>query len=428
MRWKGTTAALLLILGCDDPSLSEHPSTGGSGTLGFGPRTGAPFTGPSTPATDEVLQAHMGLPGLKAWHVVTNPKALPPGVDVRNRLVGMVTGKGHYMLEFDAAEVGRAFHNLYGGDAAPPGARHLRGWSDGTDNRVRNSWNGTPIVPEAGQVVSNLGMACSGQLIGHRIVRTAAHCIVQHTTSGAAYSSQMTFLYRMDAGTFLTGPVQMTYYYGGAYVPNGCANQVGGDYWAGYRANFDACTWADWGQIILNPTWDSSTGSQWFGYQGLVAGDLDNRVLNMVGYPSCGPAERPIQGSGCVAMGQYVDTSSACRIKAWTSGTWKFRSNCDVWRSRVRPHESLPARSRSVSGLHHVRTVRSQSDCTELLHWPRHVAVRLPELASQPVPLTPESCERHRRRSLPTGPAAVSWMRRTSCARGASSDLQSARR
>jgi len=228
------------------------------------------------------------------------------------------------MLEFDSAATAVAFKGMV---SAGAGSRTPRGWSDGSDQRARVT--GASLVPEAGRLTSDLGLGCSGQLIGHRIIRTAAHCIVGHTTSGATFSNTMTFQYRDNAGTSLISPTQITYYYGGNYPAN-CTTSTPSDYWNQYRNNFDACTWADWGEIILASNWDSSTGSQWFGYQGLGSGDLNNRVMQMVGYPACGLAESPIGGVGCVNQAQYLDSSSTCRIKVFTNGTSKFLSNCDA--------------------------------------------------------------------------------------------------
>lgn len=282
---------------------------------------------------DPELQALLKSIGTAHWEPV--PDGTSPG-EVLERMaetrqnpeafnyVGMVTKQGHYLVQVDTG----ALHGALGGATeADAGGAEVRGWSGGFDSRVRLT--GTNVKEELGMVSSAAG-SCSGALIGERIVRTAAHCVVSHTTGGGTVAGSATFDYRRDATSIPATATTSSFFYGGAYIPGNCAKSTSGDYWNGYRNNFNGCTWADWAYLILADNWWTAAGQVfWFGYRMLGSGDI-NLELQAGGYPGCGPAERPINGSGCVNQAYYRDTSAPCKVYTWTNGTSKWRSGCDI--------------------------------------------------------------------------------------------------
>lgn len=252
----------------------------------------------------------------------------PEGTAARG-FVGMVTAGGHYMLRVDDDAMFEAFAGV---TTAEPGDTDIEaqettvvpyGWSDGVDNRVRLT--GTGIPNKVGLVAGN--GQCSGALIGSRIVRTAAHCLVNRSAAGGSLVGSARFDYRRDGATVPASATTSTIFYGGGYLANSCGVSSTTDTWSGYRANFNACSWQDWAFLILpNNWWGTTAGVSWFGYQGLVSSDL-NMELQAGGYPACGLAESP---ASCVNQGYYRDTSAGCKVAAFTAGTSKWRVGCDI--------------------------------------------------------------------------------------------------
>jgi hypothetical protein len=199
----------------------------------------------------------------------------------------------------------------------------FRGWSNGFDSRVRLTGNSIP--DKVGRVASMVGQ-CTGALIGRRIVRTAAHCVIQHNWMGGTVAGTVTFDYRRDAASVPVSVNTSSFYYGGNYIPTGCGIAMGTDNAWGYRNNFGACTWADWAMLILPTDWNDGTWHSWYGYKGLVGGDL-GMELQSGGYPGCGKPESP---ANCVSQAYYRDNSAPCEVSAWTSGTSKWRVGCDT--------------------------------------------------------------------------------------------------
>ena len=311
------------LVACGSPDSSQP----GSGGYLPDPSSGPEAKGGAT--DDEALNRSMELPGFKSW-TPYNTAVAPPATDSTGTFIGLSTPKGVYMLEFDADVMDEATRDMFGIDGAPAGSREVRGWSNGTDNRQR--LQGANLVPEIGQVINQFGGGCSGTLIGINLVRTAAHCVVLHTTGGGTVggANQQTFNYRRDAGSIFAQTNTQTFYFGGNYTPQNCARSTAADYWNGYRNNFGNCTWADWAILVLPSGWWNAAGSvQWMGYRQLVNGNLGLR-LRATGYPGCGTIpDRPIQAVGCVNNAEYEDRSTTCTVKSWTASPSKFKSDCD---------------------------------------------------------------------------------------------------
>ena len=280
-------------------------------------------------------------PGVEQWEPVIGENGFQRAVTQLARFsenpdddgfsyVGMVSPSGHYLLRIndDAMMLIRDRDQMVAlpGPIAPEeldAQQDTRGLSNGVDSRQRLT--GTSIPARLGMVRSSAGN-CSGALIGRRLVRTAAHCLVSNTTGGGAVSSWAAFDFRRDAGNIPVSTTTSSFFYGGNYIPSGCATRTSSDKWSGYRNNFNACTWADWAILILGSSWNGNVWHSWFGYQGLVSSNL-NLELQSGGYPGCGQPHSP---ANCVSGAYYRDQSSPCKVATWTSGTSKWRTGCDI--------------------------------------------------------------------------------------------------
>ncbi|MFZ5892087.1 MAG: trypsin-like serine peptidase [Myxococcota bacterium] len=292
-------------------------------------------------STDEQLKIAMSMTGAKRFTVIPEsgyPKELTDRIansstEDAAKFVGLVTGKGHYMLEVDSLALVEKFRHL--GGKAEAGSTDPRGWSNAVDNRARIT--GAANIPIQQGKVSGSG-GCSGALIGRRIMRTAAHCVISNNTSGGTPVGSVSYWTRRDEGAFYASDTTSAFFYGGNYIPTGCATQIGSNAWAGYSNNLDACLWADWSLVILTDNWYSEGGAgiSWWGYRMLGTADL-GLDLTSYGYPGCDDsstsensiAEDP---AGCFGHSNafYRDQSTRCEVGAWLSGTARWRVGCDV--------------------------------------------------------------------------------------------------
>lgn len=227
-----------------------------------------------------------------------------------------------FAVEFDLEEL----HRLSGEDTtAPSGEAEVRGLSNASDQR--NDQTGANVWAGQGLVAGALG--CSGTLIAERVVRTAAHCVVQHNTSGGTGNiGSVVFRFRRDGSTAQLNVNAESWAWDDQYIPKGCATSTSSDYWDGYGDD-PACYRAhDWAYVILPDNWWSSLGSMWWwGYRMLSSGDL-NLEVKAGGYPGCTASHAP---SDCTVYGTfYTDTSSKCKVAQFVNGTLAWKHGCDT--------------------------------------------------------------------------------------------------
>lgn len=211
-----------------------------------------------------------------------------------------VAGDDHAdLLEFDPDELRRlaeAARDLRlaeessaiypGGDesapaASPPVSPAVRpqGLSNGVENRLDLSASNDGAYNRQGRLWGDGG--CTAQLIGRRIVATAAHCVIRY--SDGAYV----------AGTFAADQVGNTtpfgvqtlqqVWYGGKYNQY-CTNPAPG-YWSD-------CVREDWAFVVLQDNFPSGHPG-YFGYEAPTEQGFRDATKVHAGYPGCGYPHSP---------------------------------------------------------------------------------------------------------------------------------------
>lgn len=344
---------LMIASSCDsgivtDDHPNQPPARDPGSTVGevvlelYEPR--APSTNIVSDGTDdEQLQRAMKMAGALRYRVIrtaADARRPPPGDNTE--FVGVATSKGNYQLEIDKVVLAARFPNV---TRAEPGRADARGWSNAVDNRVKIS--GSSIQVEQGRITATGN--CSGSAFGRRLVRTAAHCVINPDVNGGTTVAYVTYQARQDLSTIHATDVTSFYYYGGNWFNQGCSTSAGGNPWAGYSSNLSNCLLEDWAILVLATDWYSQAGeagwASWYGYIGINSGD-EGDDLTSWGYPVCDDswqwngsawvvAENSIieDPSTCISDGtwaSYLDSSGRCEVGSFLTTPVTFTTGCDV--------------------------------------------------------------------------------------------------
>lgn len=249
--------------------------------------------------------------------------------------ISLITdGVVHQML-LDKGDLVQRFGTIFSGtqEFSKPAVDAMllksRGWSQGDDRRFRITGS---QAPEAGRLLVQIPLDdgttrfnyCTATLIGRRILRTAAHCLMFQNPNAktVAYYSNIRFNFEQDGNPAAAAVDTTSAEFGGNFVPNSCYKGVN-------SSNLGVCLPADWGLVILpSNAWDSLGYTPGvMGYRTLTQSDL-NKTGTSVGYPQCGLSNSP---SGCVDGYKYATTDTfECKIFSFTNGTLNFRTGCDI--------------------------------------------------------------------------------------------------
>ena len=310
----------------------------------------APLTGASN---DPQLVAALKLVGANRYVAVGTrdtvllAKDLERGMRTGQAVIGLVTTQGHYLLVAESEKLGAASPPPEGalpGTDAAPADRKLLGWSNAADSRSIRTGASVPIQQG---LIQTAGGACSGAAIGRRLVRTAAHCVIQSSAAGGSPIGTVNYFQAVSGNVARAIDATSSFFYGGQYISKGCGTTVGMDPWAGFRANRDSCILDDWAILILSTDWYSEAGgTSWYGFIAPLASGNLNNVLISGGYPICDDflnangtnndnmlLEDPANcRTNPNAYWQTMNTvDSNCKIGAWIASDFStFRSGCDV--------------------------------------------------------------------------------------------------
>lgn len=155
-----------------------------------------------------------------------------------------------------------------------------RAWSNGIDSRVVKPINATYPVNHRvlGRLAELNGGGCTGQMVGRRLVLTAAHCVVPASGTNVTHTVRV----RRSGNQQPYGAVQTsTYWWSHHWTANDCHT----------NRRFDPCSQHDWALLLLpDDAWDDSPNGTpgWFGYAVPSQSHIrDNAVSNNDGYPAC---------------------------------------------------------------------------------------------------------------------------------------------
>lgn len=299
--------------------------------------------------SDEVLKYYNSLPGSGVQSPQTSPPTAKLAQSAETFRVSVVAPSGPVNVDIDTKTLTANFGSVYpmvDGHLTAPATEPMvlkeRGWSQNVDNRFRITGTQAPEVMRMQEEFHQITPrddystgSCSATLIGKRLVRTAAHCLLVPNVDSTGYVWATTSKIKLDLhrdGESVRLTVSPLFYeIGGNYIPNGCWNNRNSD---PFRNNLNGCVLEDWALLVLPEDVWASLGyvPLGMGYQGLNSTDL-NRKGTSAGYPACLQTNSP---SGCpstVALNnfyKYADTNSDCTVGRFTSGTVVFRSGCDI--------------------------------------------------------------------------------------------------
>jgi hypothetical protein len=170
-----------------------------------------------------------------------------------------------------------------GEDAAAPEAQP-QAWSNGTDSRVNKGVSATyPYNNARLRKVGKLNSGCSGNLVGRRVVLTAAHCVLDASYSVSTHSFEPR---RSGSSTPYGTENSVGVIWSAQWESNGCSGPGAYDY--------NGCVPNDWAIVILR---DDVFQYGTFGYvhPGWLGFDIPNYAMHSGinnfayndGYPSC---------------------------------------------------------------------------------------------------------------------------------------------
>lgn len=201
-----------------------------------------------------------------------------------------------------------------------------KGWSNGLDTRTRRFDNTEFPYRAMGQMGGSEISGCSGTLIAHNIVLTAAHCI---------YNRKSASFYSLGATRFRPGREGECN--NASCEPYGEHNATWYFAPAEYRTDASSYTY-DYGIMVLSTSPGNQTG--WLGYVAIGDDTLEDFCANHLfgsgrcfnrGYPACGLSGAP---ASCVQGWAYQDTQN-CEVGGFGSMAkdgWnaRVRVNCDL--------------------------------------------------------------------------------------------------
>ncbi len=195
-----------------------------------------------------------------------------------------------------------------------------KGWSNGVDTRTRRYDNTSFPFRAMGQMGGGETSGCSGTLIAHNIVLTAAHCV---------YSRSSEAFYSLAATRFRPGREGECN--NASCEPYGEHNATWYFTPAEYRENANPWPY-DYGIMVLSTSPGNQTG--WLGYVAISDNALEDfcadhlfgngRCFNR-GYPACGLSGAP---ASCEQGWAYQDVNN-CEVGSFGSEAK------DGWNSRV---------------------------------------------------------------------------------------------